>query len=110
MTSLNENSRKAKKLLLLKFLSFLLILSLTSCKSVKTENHNSSNASVSNQIDSETGLTKAKEDGFFIAQFKPKYGKHTYTVPEYANADSVKVRDLVIGKGTDWEINGENAR
>jgi len=67
MTSLNENSRKAKKLLLLKFLSFLLILSLTSCKSVKTENHNSSNASVSNQIDSETGLTKAKEDGFFIA-------------------------------------------
>ncbi len=45
-------------------------------------------------------------DGFFIAQFKPKYGKHTYTVPEYANADSVKVRDIMIGKGTDWEING----
>jgi len=67
MTNLTENSRKAIELLLLKSLTFFLIFSLTSCKNVKPENQDSSNESVSHQIDSESGLTKAKEDGFFIA-------------------------------------------
>ena len=45
-------------------------------------------------------------DGFYIADFKPRYEKKPYTVPEYTNADSVKVRDVIIGKGTDWETTG----
>ena len=67
MTSLTEQSMKSKELLLIKFLSFILILYLVSCKKVQTENQKSSIESVPCQIDSESGLTIAKEDGFFKA-------------------------------------------
>lgn len=45
-------------------------------------------------------------DGFYVDKFTPKYDKRSYTVADYVNADSIKVRDLVIGKGTPWETNG----
>jgi len=45
-------------------------------------------------------------DGFYVDEFKPRYDRRAYTVPEYVNADSIKVRTLTIGKGTDWETDG----
>lgn len=45
-------------------------------------------------------------DGFYVDAFKPNYDRRAYTVPEYANADSIKVRTITIGKGTDWETDG----
>jgi len=67
MTSLTENSMKAKELILIKFLSLILILFLASCKDVKTVNQKSSIAPVPCQLDSESALTEAMEDGFFKA-------------------------------------------
>jgi hypothetical protein len=45
-------------------------------------------------------------DGFYIAPFKPRYEKRAYTVPDYVHPDSVKERDIIIGKGTEWETKG----
>jgi hypothetical protein len=45
-------------------------------------------------------------DGFYVDQFKPSYDRRAYTIPEYVMADSVKVRTITIGKGTDWETDG----
>jgi len=68
MTSLTENGIKAKELLLAKLLSLILILSLASCKNDQTVNQKPSIASTPCQIDSGSGLTIAKEDGFFKAR------------------------------------------
>ena len=45
-------------------------------------------------------------DGFYVDTFKPHYDRRAYTVPDYAYTDSIKVRTLTIGKGTDWETEG----
>ena len=58
---------KKKGLILITFLSLLFILSLGSCKNAQTENQKTADASVPCQIDSETGITQAMEDGSFKA-------------------------------------------
>ena len=45
-------------------------------------------------------------DGFYVDKYQPRYDKRAYTVADYVKADSVKVRDITIGKGTDWETTG----
>jgi pimeloyl-ACP methyl ester carboxylesterase len=45
-------------------------------------------------------------DGFYIDKYQPRYDKRAYTVADYVDSDSIKVRDITIGKGTDWETNG----
>lgn len=45
-------------------------------------------------------------DGFYVDEFKPRYDKRAYTVADYVQSDSIKIRDIIIGKGTDWETNG----
>ena len=59
--------RMEVKLMGLNFLSLILILFLSSCKNNKTVNQKPPNASIQCQIDSESAITEAKEDGFFKA-------------------------------------------
>ncbi|MFN4768049.1 MAG: hypothetical protein ACK5IF_08200 [Ignavibacteria bacterium] len=45
-------------------------------------------------------------DGFYIDEYKPRYDKRAYTVADYIQTDSIKIRDIIIGKGTEWETTG----
>jgi hypothetical protein len=67
MTILMLNKKESKELRLLKFLILILSLSMVSCVKSSAVNQNSSIASVPCQIDSDSSLTEASEDGLFIA-------------------------------------------
>ena len=67
MSIKTENNMKAKGLILIQFLSLVIILSIASCKNVQSVNQKSSIASIPCQIDLDSALTEAVEDGFFKA-------------------------------------------